>query len=57
MTWPDGSLGCPQPGQVYTQALVDGYHVVLDADGDELDYRVGSGGSFNLCENGLPRGG
>jgi hypothetical protein len=57
VTWPDGSLGCPEPGQMYTQALVDGYQVVLDAGGEELDYRVGSGGSFQLCETGLPRGG
>ena len=57
VTWPDGALGCPEPGQMYTQALVDGYRVVLDAGGEELDYRVGSGGSFHLCENGLPRGG
>ncbi len=57
VTWPDGSLGCPEPGQMYTQALVDGYQVILDASGEELDYRVGSGGSFRLCESGLPRGG
>jgi hypothetical protein len=57
VTWSDGSLGCPEPGQMYTQALVDGYQVVLDAAGEELDYRVGAGGSFQLCENGLPRGG
>jgi hypothetical protein len=57
VTWPDGSLGCPEPGQMYTQALVDGYQVVVNAGGEELDYHVGSGGSFSLCENGLPRGG
>jgi hypothetical protein len=57
VTWPDGSLGCPEPGQMYTQALVDGYQVVLDAGGEELDYRVGSGGSFRLCEGGPPGGG
>lgn len=57
VTWSDGSLGCPEPGQMYTQALVDGYQVVLDAAGEQLDYRVGAGGSFQLCENGLPRGG
>lgn len=52
ITWPDGSLGCPEPGMTYTQALVDGYQVVLDADGTELDYRVGEGGGFRLCEGG-----
>ena len=24
LTWPDGSLGCPQPGRMYTQMLVAG---------------------------------
>lgn len=57
VTWSDGSLGCPEPGQMYTQALVDGYKVVLDAGGEQLDYRIGSGGSFRLCEGGPPRGG
>ena len=50
MTWNDGSLGCPEPGQVYTQALVDGFRVVLEIDGAEFDYRVGSGTDVRLCE-------
>jgi hypothetical protein len=50
VTWPDGSLGCPQPGQMYTQALVPGYQVVLTADDEELDYRATENGSFRLCE-------
>jgi len=24
VTWPDGALGCPQEGRMYTQALVEG---------------------------------
>jgi hypothetical protein len=52
VTWSDGSLDCPEPGMLYTQALVDGYHVVLLSDGVELDYRVGSRGAFRLCEGG-----
>ena len=56
VTWNDGSLGCPEPGQIYTQALVDGYQVVIRAADEELDYRVGNG-DFRLCENpGAPRG-
>jgi hypothetical protein len=58
VTWPDGSLGCPEPGMMYTQALVDGYQVVLDADGEELDYRVGESGAFRICvDSGAPSGG
>ncbi|MGH2427785.1 MAG: hypothetical protein ACRDGV_02690 [Candidatus Limnocylindria bacterium] len=50
ITWNDGSLGCPEPGMFYTQALVDGYHVIVEAAGDELDYRATTTGSFTLCE-------
>jgi hypothetical protein len=54
-TWGDGSLGCPEPGKMYTQALVDGYHVVVEVDGQELDYRVGNG-QVRLCEGFEPGG-
>ena len=49
-TWPDGSLGCPQPGMMYTQALVEGYQVIVEANGTQLDYRGGGPGQFQLCE-------
>jgi hypothetical protein len=52
--WNDGSLGCPQPDILYTQALVNGYWVVLDLDGIKYDYRASESGYFFLCENGLP---
>lgn len=52
--WNDGSLGCPQPGQFYTQALVQGYWVVLNHDSQEFDYRATEGGFFLLCEQRLP---
>jgi hypothetical protein len=52
VTWNDGSLGCPEPGMMYTQALVDGYQVILRAGDEELDYRVGAGGGFRICEGG-----
>lgn len=51
-TWNDGSLGCPRPGEMYTQALVDGYQVVLEIDGHEFDYRTGTGPIVRLCEEG-----
>ncbi|HET7646431.1 MAG TPA: hypothetical protein VFM03_08115 [Candidatus Limnocylindria bacterium] len=50
-TWNDGSLGCPVPGQMYTQALVDGYQVVVEVNGERYDYRIGSGTDVRLCEN------
>jgi hypothetical protein len=52
VVWNDGSLGCPEPGMMYTQALVNGYWVVIDAAGQTYDFRVGRGGSFRLCPAG-----
>lgn len=49
VTWNDGSLGCPKPGMNYTQALVPGYWVVLEADDVIYDYRATTRGSFSLC--------
>lgn len=51
VVWSDASLGCPQPGMFYTQALVSGYHVILSAGGQTFDYRVGSNNYFTLCTN------
>lgn len=52
--WNDGSLGCAEPGQVYTQAIVPGYWVVIDAGGMLLDYRLNDKVFFTLCEFPLP---
>src|SRR5438552_6799665 len=49
VVWHDGSLGCPEPGMMYTQALLNGYWVVIEAAGQNYYFRVGSGGSFRLC--------
>lgn len=50
-TFPDGSLDCPEPGMMYTQALVDGYQVIVAANGTQLDYRGSGPGRFRICEN------
>ncbi len=52
MVWNDGSLGCPQPGVFYTQAIVNGFWVVLKENGQEYDYRGADTGYFFLCERG-----
>ena len=57
VTWNDGSLGCPEAGQAYTQALVDGYQVILEVDGERYDYRVGSGSAVKLCDGSPLEGG
>jgi hypothetical protein len=53
--WNDGSLGCPEPGMEYTQALVNGYWVVISGAGQTYDFRVGRDGSFRLCPAGRGR--
>ena len=50
--WNDGSLGCPEPGMQYTQALINGYWVLIKAAGQTYDFRVDRGGSFRLCPEG-----
>lgn len=50
-TFADGSLGCPRPGEMYTQALVDGYQVIVEVDGTRLDYRGSGPGRFRICDN------
>ncbi len=56
VVWSDGSLGCPQPGMMYNQALVNGYWVELEIAGKKFDYRAAKTGYFFLCESGFPPG-
>lgn len=49
--WPDGSLGCPKEGEMYSQAIVPGYLVVLEVDGEELYYHGAEGEDPFHCED------
>jgi hypothetical protein len=51
--WPDGSMGCPKPGVMYTQMIVPGYRVVLQASGEKYAYHSDRSGKFIVCANGL----
>jgi hypothetical protein len=55
VTWPDGSMGCPEPGVMYTQQLVPGYRLVLEVDGASYDYRASEGGEIRYCDLDGPR--
>lgn len=46
----DASLGCPQPDQMYAQVITPGYQVVLEAQGQEYDYRLTDQDNVILCE-------
>ncbi len=50
VTWPDTSLGCPQPGMAYAQVLVPGFRIRLRSGGQ--DYALHTDGQANqvvLC--------
>lgn len=55
--WPDGALGCPREGEVYTQAIVEGGQVLLDFDGRIFDYRSDAAGNVELCPSEEKDGG
>ncbi|MFO1467939.1 MAG: hypothetical protein U1F35_16115 [Steroidobacteraceae bacterium] len=49
VTWRDAALGCPEPDKMYTQALVAGYRITLQAVGNPLDYHADRLGRLLLC--------
>ncbi len=49
VTWPDSSLGCPEPGRMYLQVLTPGYRVILEAEGQRYAYHAGRQGPPFLC--------
>lgn len=50
VTWRDGSRGCAKPGEMYTQALVDGLRITLRAGGRTYEYHSGGSQPPALCE-------
>jgi hypothetical protein len=50
VVWSDGSLGCPEDGMMYTQALVEGYLLTLEVEGRRVDYHGENGQPPFLCE-------
>jgi hypothetical protein len=54
VVWPDGSIGCAQPGVVYTQATVPGYLVEFELDGKRYRYHAPLNGNATYCEKPGP---
>ncbi|MEO6409733.1 MAG: hypothetical protein ABIO45_13395 [Burkholderiaceae bacterium] len=52
VTWPDGSLGCPVPGMLYTMAIVAGYRIRIQTGAQRLQYHAASNGKWLLCAAG-----
>jgi hypothetical protein len=49
VTWSDGSLGCAQRGQMYTQMLVPGYRIVAITSAGRMVYHTDSHGFAVTC--------
>lgn len=49
-TWPDGCLGLPNPDELCTQALVEGWEIVLTDNGKTWTYRTDSTGQNTRLE-------
>lgn len=43
VTWPDSSLGNPDPNKAYIQMLISGFRVILSARGRTFEYHTDSG--------------
>lgn len=54
VVWPDGSLGCPQPGMRYIQVLTDGALILLRYEGRTYEYHSGGSRPPFLCEQASP---
>ena len=52
--WPDGSLGCPQPGWNYIQVLTEGYLIRLSSGENIFHYHGGSNRAPFLCKTTGP---
>jgi hypothetical protein len=47
--WGSGAMGCPKPGMNYTQALVPGMRLLLEADGTIYYYHGSRQASLFYC--------
>jgi len=53
VTWPDGCLGVQRIGIMCTQALVEGYKIVLGADGTQYEFHTNVSGSSVVLASDL----
>lgn len=56
VTWPDGCLGVQRPGVMCTQALVEGYRIILEADGKRYEVRTNESGSQVVIASDMETG-
>ena len=51
VTWRSGAMGCPKPGMMYTQALVPGMLIMLNAGDQSYRYHASTDGEPSYCPN------
>ncbi len=49
VAWRSGALGCPEPGMMYTDALVPGVLIRLQIEGEVVVYHARVGGKPFVC--------
>lgn len=54
VTWPDTSLGCPDPERGYAQVQIEGYILTLTDGVDSFIYHTDGGLQLVLCQDGAP---
>ncbi|HEY3313528.1 MAG TPA: hypothetical protein VGK00_17955 [Anaerolineales bacterium] len=53
-TWPDTSLGCPQPDMMYAQMVTPGYVIVLSSPGGQFEYHTDRNMTVVQCAHPVP---
>jgi hypothetical protein len=48
-TWPDSSLGCPQPDMLYAQVVTPGYLILVEVSGERFEYHADERGNLVRC--------
>ncbi|MFZ5884239.1 MAG: hypothetical protein ACOYYI_10710 [Chloroflexota bacterium] len=56
VTWSNGCLDVERPGTMCTQAVVEGYRIILEADGREYEVRTNETGSMAVIASGMDAG-
>lgn len=47
--WPDSSLGCPRPDEMYSQIVTPGYLIIITSAGKRLEYHSDTQSRVVLC--------
>ena len=50
VTWPDSSLGCPQPNMFYTQVLSPGYRIIFETGEKIYSYHTDKNAEIIFCD-------